>query len=110
MQTLNRLVVEIGDVAAAAMKQVAAAAADTCNLGKNRTGDGRILALNIRQPYAEAIVRGQRSFHDHHTATQTRAGGSTFMPHRVALRCKRKRRHQGNLAWRTWQARPFGEG
>jgi hypothetical protein len=68
----DRLVVEIGDVAAAAMEQLTATLTDARGLGKNRSADGRIRALNVRQPYAEAIMRGQRPFHCYGTATPTR--------------------------------------
>ena len=54
----DRLIVEIGVVGAAAIEQLLHATDHTDRVKQNRSLDGKQKALNLRQPHAEAVMRG----------------------------------------------------
>ena len=55
---LDRLIIEIGLVGAAAIEQLLHATDHTDRVKQNRSLDGKQKALNLRQPHAEAVMRG----------------------------------------------------
>jgi hypothetical protein len=60
-RAFDRLIVEIGLVAASAFRRIVTDCGDGQRSGMNRSRDGRMRALSVRQPDAEAIMRGIKS-------------------------------------------------
>lgn len=58
--TIDRLIVELGLVAAAAIDKLVDGSGHADIAGKNRSDDGKLKALSLRQPHAEAVMRGVR--------------------------------------------------
>ena len=57
-EAFDRLIIEIGLVGAAAIEQLPHATDHTARVKQNRSLDGKQKALNLRQPHAEAVIRG----------------------------------------------------
>jgi len=72
LPAFKRLVPEIGAVCAAAIEQLIASSGEGHQLGKNRSDDGKIRALSVRQPHAEAIIRGIKPIEFRTRATKVR--------------------------------------
>lgn len=72
LPVFERLVPEIGSVCTAAIEQLISSSGEGHRLGKNRSDDGKIRALSVRQPHAEAIICGIKPIEFRTRATKIR--------------------------------------